>query len=234
MTVIDSKLMAGANRSLKAAILAEDLTKFYRRGAEEVRALNGVSFQVERAEFVAITGQSGAGKTTLLQLIGGMDTPTSGRLVVAGQDMANLSDAELTRMRRGHIGFVFQHFSLLPTLSVAENVALPALFSGKQVRTRVDELLEKVGLTQRRNHRPGQLSGGEMQRAAIARALINSPDLLLADEPTGNLDSATSERVIGLLGRLHMDGLTVVVVTHNDLLAGAAERRIQIADGRIV
>ena len=215
------------------AITAERLTKTYRRGSEEVHALSDVTFNITKGEFAAVVGPSGAGKTTLLQLIGAMDTPTSGKLNIAGHEVAHMSDGELTRLRRVHIGFVFQHFSLLPTLTVAENVALPAVFSRNEVRSRVEWLLEKVGLTHRKNHRPSELSGGEMQRAAIARALINSPDLLLADEPTGNLDSATSERVIGLLGRLHLEGLTVVVVTHNDLLAGTAERRIHIADGRI-
>ena len=228
-----SEVMTSDRRAARAVVEAEKLTKIYHRGSEDVRALDSVTFTIMPGEFVAITGPSGSGKTTLLQLVGGMDLPTSGSLRVAGHDMVKLSDSVLTRLRRDHIGFVFQHFSLLPTLTVAENVALPAMFSGREGHVRVDELLEKVGLSSRKHHRPNQLSGGEMQRAAIARALINSPNILLADEPTGNLDIATSERIIGLLGRLHLDGLTVLVVTHNEVLADAAERRIVLADGRI-
>ena len=212
---------------------ASDVTKVYRRGAEEVRAVDGISFEIQGGEFVAIMGPSGAGKTTLLQLIGAMDTPTSGSIKLLERELAGLPDSELTRLRRDHIGFVFQHFGLLPTLSVAENIALPASFGGQKKHPRVDDLLERVGLTHRKDHRPSQLSGGEMQRVAIARALINSPDLLLADEPTGNLDSETSRRIIELLHSLNRDGLTVVVVTHNDTLAEAAARRIHLIDGRI-
>ena len=215
---------------------AQEVSKVYRRGAEEIRAVDSITFEIRAGEFVAVVGPSGAGKTTLLQLLGAMDTPTSGILRIAGQDVAHLSDGELTRLRRDHIGFVFQHFSLLPTLSVAENVAIPALFAGKsrESRSRVDMLLDRVGLLPRRDHRPAELSGGEMQRAAIARALINQPKLLLADEPTGNLDSATSTRIVELLKELNRDGLTVVVVTHNESLAAEAVRRIELRDGRIV
>jgi putative ABC transport system ATP-binding protein len=223
---------APAGRS--SVVHAEDLTKIYRRGVEEVRALDGVSFRIDKGEFVSIVGPSGSGKTTLLQLIGGMDRPTSGKLIIAGQEMGNLNDAALTRLRRDHVGFVFQHFGLLPTLTVAENVAIPSLFKRRDARKRVDELLERVGLTQRRNHRPNQLSGGEMQRVAIARALVNDPSLLLADEPTGNLDSATSERILALLHELHQGGLTVVVVTHNEALAQAAQRSLVLNDGKII
>jgi putative ABC transport system ATP-binding protein len=215
-------------------IEARELTKVYRRGAEVVRAVDGVSFTVARGEFVAIVGPSGAGKTTLLQMAGAMDTPTSGTLLLAGRDVSGLGDGDLTRLRREHIGFVFQHFGLLPTLTVEENVALPALFSRRKVGARVRELLEQVGLAHRRGHRATELSGGEMQRVAIARALIHSPDLLLADEPTGNLDSLTSEAILNLLRRLRQEGgLTVVVVTHNEALARAADRRIALRDGRI-
>ncbi|HET6385638.1 MAG TPA: ABC transporter ATP-binding protein [Armatimonadota bacterium] len=215
-------------------IEARNLKKLYRRGAEEVRAVDGVSFEIDDGEFVAVVGPSGAGKTTLLQLMGAMDKPTSGTLRVAGHELSGLSDGQLTRLRRESLGFVFQQFGLLPTLSVEENVALPALFGGRRDRRRVDELLERVGLAHRRRHRPGELSGGEMQRAAIARALYNSPRMILADEPTGNLDSATSARIFDLLWDLHRGGLTVVVVTHNEALADAAERRLMIRDGLIV
>ncbi len=206
----------------RAVITGEGLTKVYRRGAEEVRALDGVSLRVEAGEFVAIVGPSGAGKSTLLQLLGAMDTPTSGSLRILDTDTAHLSDRALTRLRRDQLGFIFQHFGLLPTLTVAENVGLPAMIRGRQAARRVDELLERVGLSGRRHHRPAQLSGGEMQRVAIARALINSPQLLLADEPTGNLDSRTSERILELLLDLRNDGLTVVVVTHNAELTVAS------------
>ena len=215
-------------------VQAEGLTKIYRRGMEEIRAVDGVSFRVEPGEFVAIAGPSGSGKTTLLQLIGAMDAPTSGRLWLAGQEVSALSDAALTQLRREQIGFVFQHFGLLPTLTVAENVALPALLSRRNAQARVDELLEMVGLSHRRRHRPAQLSGGEMQRVAITRALINQPRLLLADEPTGNLDSATGADILALFQRLRHDGLTVIVVTHNEALAAAADRRLILRDGQVI
>jgi len=214
-------------------VSAVGLTKVYPRGTEAVRALDGVTFALQEGEFAAIVGPSGAGKTTLLHLLGCMDAPTSGDLVLAGQSTRGLSDAALTRLRREHIGFVFQHFGLLPTLTVAENVMLPALFSRRKAQGRALELLEKIGLAHRRHHRPHELSGGEMQRAAIARALINGPRLLLADEPTGNLDSANGEAIIALFDQLNRDGLTVVVVTHNAALAEAARRQLTLRDGRL-
>ena len=220
--------------STKTVVRAQDLVKIYKRGTDEIRAVDNVSFEIQAGEFVAIVGPSGAGKSTLLQLIGCMDTPTSGRLELDGQNTANLSDGVLTKLRRERIGFVFQHFGLLPTMTVAENVSVPAMFAKRDVRARVDELLRKMGIEGRRDHRPPQLSGGEMQRTAIARALINSPSLLLADEPTGNLDSATSDTIIELLQTLNAGGLTIVVVTHNDTLANAAKRRIDFRDGKIV
>ena len=218
----------------QTVVRAHDLVKIYKRGADEIRAVDNVSFEIQSGEFVAIVGPSGAGKSTLLQLIGCMDTPTSGSLELDGRNTASLGDGALTKLRRERIGFVFQHFGLLPTMTVAENVAVPAMFSRKDVRGRVDELLRSMGIDGRRDHRPPQLSGGEMQRTAIARALVNSPSLLLADEPTGNLDSATSETIIELLQTLNAGGLTVVVVTHNDTLANAAKRRIDFRDGKIL
>jgi putative ABC transport system ATP-binding protein len=220
-------------RRSSLVVEAVALTKLYRRGAEAVRALDGVSFEIGRGEFVAVVGPSGAGKTTLLNLIGCMDAPTSGVLRIAGQDTQGLSERARTRMRREQIGFVFQHFGLLPTLTVAENVALPTLFSRRRAEQRVTELLEKVGLSHRRDHRPHELSGGEMQRVAIARALINAPQILLADEPTGNLDTATGASIIALLQQLHAEGLTIIVVTHNEALAAAAQRQIVLRDGRL-
>jgi putative ABC transport system ATP-binding protein len=220
--------------SAPVVIDAMGLGKQYRRGVETVHALSDVSFQVRDGEFTAIIGPSGAGKTTLLHLLGGMDAPTSGSLALGGQSVAGLSDRALTRLRRDTVGFVFQHFGLLPTLTVLENVTLPTLFSRRQAQGRALELLDKVGLSHRRGHRPQELSGGEMQRAAIARALINSPRLLLADEPTGNLDSASGQSIIDLFTRLNHEGLTVVVVTHNAALAEIAPRRLTLQDGRLV
>ena len=214
-------------------IQARNVTKVYQRGAEEVRAVDGISFEILEREFIAIAGPSGAGKTTLLQLIGAMDVPTTGQLLLRGKDLKGLNDSVLTQLRRDHIGFVFQHFGLLPTLTVAENVRLPRIFGKETKGANVDELLDRVGLSHRRDHRPSQLSGGEMQRVAIARALVNSPDLLLADEPTGTLDSATSELIIDLLSSLNREGLTIIVVTHNEFLADSAHRRITMRDGRI-
>lgn len=215
-------------------IHAEGLTKTYQRGAERVHALDNVSFTVSAGEFVAIVGPSGAGKTTLLHLLGCMDTPTSGILTLSGMSTRGMRDRDLTRLRRNQVGFVFQHFGLLPTLTVAENVALPALFSRRQAAAQTRDLLERVGLAHRANHRPHELSGGEMQRVAIARALINTPRLLLADEPTGNLDSASGESILALFQALNRDGLTVLVVTHNSALAAAAPRRLTLRDGRLV
>jgi putative ABC transport system ATP-binding protein len=216
-----------------SVIAAHALTKTYQRGREEVRALDSVSFEIAHGEFVAITGPSGAGKTTLLNLIGCMDAPTSGTLKISGREVQQFDERERTRLRRDQIGFVFQHFGLMPTLTVAENVALPAFFARRNGTARIDELLTRVGLAHRRSHRPHELSGGEMQRAAIARALVNSPQLILADEPTGNLDSATGDSVITLFQKLNSEGMSIVVVTHNATMAQAARRQIRLCDGRI-
>jgi len=212
---------------------AVNLTKTYPRGAETVHALQDVSFTIARGEFVAIVGPSGAGKTTLLHLLGCMDTPTSGTLSLDGQPANGLSDGALTLLRRNKVGFVFQHFGLLPTLTVLENVMLPTLFSGRQAAARAQELLTQVGMAHRAKHRPHELSGGEMQRTAIARALINSPTLLLADEPTGNLDTGSGEAILELFRSLNRQGITVVVVTHNQSLASAADRQLALHDGRL-
>lgn len=232
---LDNKFQQAAPRIDAATVVsARDLKKVYRRGTEEVRALNGISFDLALGEFAAIVGASGAGKTTLLHLLGCMDVPTSGDLTLAGQNTRGLADAALTRLRRETVGFVFQHFGLLPTLTVAENVALPTLFARRKAAARADELLEKVGLAHRRNHRPHELSGGEMQRTAIARALINAPLMLLADEPTGNLDSANGDAIIALFHQLNQEGLTVIVVTHNPILADATRRQLTLCDGQLV
>jgi putative ABC transport system ATP-binding protein len=214
-------------------VSATGLTKVYQRGREQVRALDDVSFNVRRGEFLAIVGPSGAGKTTLLNMVGCMDEPTAGTLELLGKPVQHLTERERTLFRREQLGFVFQHFGLLPTLTVAENIMLPAFFAGRPDGQRLDELLTKVGLDQRRDHRPCELSGGEMQRVAIARALINQPTLLLADEPTGNLDQATGQGIIALFEELNQEGLTIVVVTHNPLLSSTAQRQFELGDGRL-
>jgi putative ABC transport system ATP-binding protein len=213
-----------------------DVHKVYRRGAQEVRALDGVSLDIGAGEFVAVTGPSGSGKSTLLHLVGALDVATSGEIVVDGVALERAGDAELTAIRRSRIGFVFQFFNLLPTLSARENVMLPALLDGQRAETagpRADALLDRVGLGGRGDHRPDELSGGEMQRVAIARALIKDAPVLLADEPTGNLDSATGAEVLETLDALHRDGLTIVMVTHDAAAAAAADRVARLRDGRL-
>ncbi len=213
-------------------IKTDKLCKHYRRGSETVYALQGASLDIAAGEFVAIVGPSGSGKTTLMNLLGCLDTPTSGSYRLRGQEVAGLKESGLVRLRQENIGFVFQQFFLLPTLTVEENIELPLLFRDKgQRRTR--ELLDTVGLSHRRTHLPKELSGGEMQRVAIARALINNPAILLADEPTGNLDSKNSLKVIELFRELNGRGLTTIVVTHNHEIARMAGRTIAITDGQI-
>lgn len=221
------------NPTASPLIQAEGLSKVYPRGREQVRALEGVSFEIQRGELVAVVGPSGSGKTTLLNLLGCMDVPTSGTLRFRGRELQEFTERERTAFRRQEIGFVFQHFGLLPKLSVVENITLPLVFSRREPAHDVDELLERVGLTSRRHHRPSELSGGEMQRVAIARALVHGPALLLADEPTGNLDSATGESLIALLRELHSGGLTILIVTHNPSIAAMAQRCITLRDGRL-
>ncbi len=223
-----------ATTTEKPIIEAQNLSREYARGPEHVNALSNVSFHVMPGEMTAIVGPSGAGKSTLLHLIGCMDLPTSGSLHIDGVDTAGLKDRQLTRLRRDSVGFVFQQFGLIPTLNVLENVLMPTLFSGRQEAARALQLLEQVGLAHRAKHRPHELSGGEMQRTAIARALINSPRILLADEPTGNLDSASGAEVLQLFKSLNSKGLTVVLVTHNESAAATASRRMTIADGQLV
>ena len=219
---------------MNTIVTATGVSRFYKRGTEDVRALDDVSFTLTSGEFVAIVGASGSGKSTLLHLLGAMDKPTSGSLTIAGNDVATLTDAQATKLRRDVIGFVFQDFGLLPTLTVAENVALP-LGIHKASSQEVRDLIERVGLGHRMHHRPEQLSGGEMQRTAIARALIRKPQLLLADEPTGNLDTASGDRIVELLRDVNKTfGVTLVIVTHNPALAGLADRQLMLADGHLV
>ncbi|HJQ09797.1 MAG TPA: ABC transporter ATP-binding protein [Gemmatimonadaceae bacterium] len=214
-----------------------DVRRDYALGAERVHALQGVSIDVERGDYVAIVGPSGCGKSTLLNLIGVIDQPTSGSVMIDGRGVESMNDRDATRFRLHNIGFVFQRFYLMPILSAAENVALPMAEAGvsKEERAkRATELLSYVGLEKRVQHRPSEMSGGEQQRVAIARALANRPKLLLADEPTGELDARTGEEIISLFQRLNDDGTTLIVVTHDEDLASAAHRKIHMRDGRVV
>jgi putative ABC transport system ATP-binding protein len=218
-------------------LVARELRKDYPMNGETVHALRGVSLDVHSGEYVAIVGPSGCGKSTLLQLLGGIDTPSSGSVTLAGARLERLSDRELTRLRLTRIGFVFQRFHLLPVLSAAENVELPMAEAGvdrARRRARAAELLGYVGLADRSRHRATQLSGGEMQRVALARALANRPAVILADEPTGELDAATGRGILDLFRRLSLDGVTLVVVTHDERLAAEAGRVVHMLDGRIV
>jgi putative ABC transport system ATP-binding protein len=222
---------------MDAVVRLDSVKRDYLMGAESVHAVRGVSLEIGRGDYAAIVGPSGCGKSTLLHLIGVVDQPTSGTVTVAGERVDRMRDADATRFRLRNIGFVFQRFYLMPALSAAENVELPMAEAGvkkAERRARAIELLAYVGLAGRAGHRPSQLSGGEQQRVAIARALANKPALLLADEPTGELDAATGSDVIGLLARLNADGTTVIVVTHDENLAGAARRVIHMRDGQVV
>ena len=218
-------------------LVARDLRKDYPMNGETVHALRGVSLSVQPAEYVAIAGPSGSGKSTLLQLVGGIDAPSGGSVELLGTRLESLSDRELTRLRLTRLGFVFQRFHLLPVLTARENVELPMAEAGVPAprrRERARELLEYVGLRHRERHRATQLSGGEMQRVAIARALANRPAILLADEPTGELDAATGREILDLFRRLNRDGTTLLVVTHDERLAAEAGRVVHMLDGRIV
>jgi len=219
-------------------IRLQEVVKTYRQGSTAVPALAGVSLEVPDGQFLSVMGASGSGKSTMLHLIGGLDVPDSGSIAVGGQELSHMSDDELTIFRRRKIGFIFQFFNLLPTLSAEENVALPLLLDGKSmrdVRPRVERLLDKVGLAARRAHKPDELSGGEMQRVAIARALVIEPILLLADEPTGNLDSKTGEEILLLLKETaEQTQRTVMMVTHDARAAAYGSRIITLKDGRVV
>ena len=220
------------------AVETVGLSKVYGEGSTTVHALRGISLEFPDGEFAAIMGPSGSGKSTLLHLLGALDKPSSGRVIVGGTDLSGLSDRKLTLLRRERMGFVFQFFNLIPTLSAEENILLPALIAGEKAGKysgRLDELLELVGLSARRTHRPDELSGGEQQRVAIARALVRNPDIILADEPTGNLDSTTGAGVLDLLkesaGRYDQ---TILMVTHDPRAAAFADRVVFLSDGRVV
>src|SRR5437762_7666468 len=218
-------------------IAVRNLVKTIRNGAHQVEIIRNISFDVPSRQFVAVMGPSGSGKSTLLGLIAGLDWPTSGTIAIDGQDITTLREDELAQLRGKKLGFVFQSYHLIPTLTALENVILPMEFSGgtNGAEGRAERLLESVGLIDRRDHYPVQLSGGEQQRVALARAFMMKPSVLLADEPTGNLDSANGRHVLELLIRLNKEeGTTLVLVTHDELLASHAERRIELRDGRIV
>ena len=224
---------AGANG---VVIHTEGLRKYYILGAETVRAVRGVDLDVQRGEFVAIMGPSGSGKSTFMNLIGCLDTPTGGDYWLNGRKVSELSDDQLARVRNRDIGFVFQTFNLLPRASSLHNVELPLVYAGvpsKERRRRAEEKLALVGLADRMDHKPPELSGGQRQRVAIARALVNDPALLLADEPTGNLDSVTSREIVDILAGLHKAGQTIVLVTHEADIAASASRQIHLSDGLV-
>ncbi|WNG58540.1 ABC transporter ATP-binding protein [Archangium gephyra] len=215
----------------------QDVTRVFHVGGEEVRALRGVSFGIGRGEWVAIIGQSGSGKSTLMNVLGCLDTPSSGRYMLNNKDVSRMTDDELAVVRNEEIGFIFQTFQLLPKETALSNVELPLVYRGmraKERRERAKEALAKVRLEQRMHHRPNELSGGQRQRVAIARALVAEPSMLLADEPTGNLDSATGEEIVRLFEELHRAGNTLVLVTHEPKLAARCPRAIRLSDGEIV
>ncbi len=243
MTGIRRAMSAAADRAVEggpataAVVQARGLMRDYSFGNERVHALRGVTFDIGDGDYAAIVGPSGCGKSTLLNLLGAIDHPTAGSVIIRGTDVAQMQDREATSFRLRNIGFVFQRFYLMPTLSARENVELPMAEAGvtKADRAaRARELLEYVALGHRERHRPSELSGGEQQRVAIARALANRPAILLADEPTGELDARTGAEIIALFGQLNLDGTTLIVVTHDEELAGAAKRRIHMRDGVIV
>ena len=217
-------------------IRTENLVKTYEMGAEQVHALQGIDVEISKGEYVAIMGPSGSGKSTLMNLIGCLDSPTSGRYWLAGRLVSDLEDDELAYIRNKEIGFVFQTFNLLPRATALHNVELPLIYNGTPAEERVEKAklaLQRVDLTPRMNHKPNELSGGQRQRVAIARALVNDPSIVLADEPTGNLDSKTGEEIMGLFANLHRQGNTIILVTHEMDIAQHAHRVIYIRDGKI-
>jgi putative ABC transport system ATP-binding protein len=221
---------------VSAVIRIRDLTREYRMGSERILALRGVTLEIHRNEYVVIMGPSGSGKSTMMNVLGCLDTPTAGEYWLNGEEVSRLTDDALARVRNREIGFVFQTFNLLPRATALHNVELPLVYAGVRARERRDRAaaaLERVGLAQRMDHRPNELSGGQRQRVAIARALVNRPSILLADEPTGNLDSVTSEEIMEVFAALHAAGQTVIMVTHEPDIAARAERRIVLRDGRV-
>lgn len=228
--------MMGIEGSKKALVTVKDICKIYNPGENEVRALDNVSLSIDKGEYVAIIGQSGSGKSTLMNMLGCLDTPTSGEYYLNGSDVFALSDDELSDIRNKEIGFIFQGFNLIANLTAIENVELPLIYRGVSKKERNDlavEALKMVGLSHRMDHKPSEMSGGQQQRVAIARAIAAKPPVILADEPTGNLDSASSKEIIAILKGLHRDGRTVILITHDNEIADQAKRVIRIIDGKI-
>ncbi|MBA2622732.1 MAG: ABC transporter ATP-binding protein [Chthoniobacterales bacterium] len=226
------------NTNGAAVVQLIDVQKTYRTGEMEVRAVRGVSLEIQRGEFVALMGSSGSGKSTLMNMLGALDRPTAGRYLLDGVDVSKLSRDELADIRNGKLGFVFQSFNLLPRTTARENVELPLLYgkhqlTNRQLREKADRILSAVGLEGREEHTPSQLSGGQQQRVAIGRALINDPEVLLADEPTGNLDSRTSVEIMGIFQALNERGMTIVMVTHEPDIASYAQRNVVMRDGLV-
>lgn len=222
----------------KPVIQVKDLYKIYRVGDTKVRALNGVDFNIYKGEFCAIVGTSGSGKSTLLNMLAGLEKPTKGKIVIAGEHMETKNENQLVKFRREHIGFIFQSFNLLSTMNATENVALPLTFQGMDKKKRLarsSKMLDMVGLSKHKKHKPTQMSGGQQQRVGIARALVVNPEIIFADEPTGNLDSNTSKEVMELMKKIVKEkNQTLVMVTHDNYLAGFADRIFRISDGKIV
>jgi len=221
---------------MSALVDVQDICKVYNPGENEVRALDHVSVQIDEKEFVAIIGQSGSGKSTLMNMLGCLDVPTSGTYMLHGKDVSNMSDDELSDIRNQEIGFIFQGFNLIQNLTALENVELPLIYRGVSKKERMElskEALKKVGLENRMDHKPSEMSGGQQQRVAIARAIAQAPPIILADEPTGNLDSGSSKEIMGILKELHEEGRTVIIITHDNEIAAQAKRVIKIMDGRI-
>lgn len=228
-----------ANKNIQDVLTAKNIKKIYHRGSEEIAAVNDITINIKKGEFVSFIGPSGSGKTTLINILGCLDNPTSGNLNIAGKEIFSLnkkvSEKELTVIRRELFGYIFQNFYLIPTLTVYENIAIPLTFYKKENAVEnIHSLLKSLGIDKRANHLPGQLSGGEMQRVAIARALINKPEIILADEPTGNLDTNRSKEIGRVLRELNKhEGITLIMVTHNPVLAETADRVIELQDGKL-
>jgi len=220
--------------ALSVLLRATDLWRTYHRGSETIHALGGVSLQLSRGEIISVVGRSGSGKTTFLNQVGCLDQPTKGSLRIAGTEVVGLREQELVKFRQQHIGFIFQLFYLIPTLTVEENIGLPLVFARRKDDGRVDELVRQVGLEKARRALPRQLDGGDMQRVAIARALVNRPKILLADEPTGRLEKASRESILAIFRKLARDGLGIIMATHDPELAREADRTIELSDGMIV
>ena len=222
---------------MEAIVKAAGLKKYYGKGEALVKALDGVDLEIERGKFTAIIGTSGSGKSTLLNMLAGLEKPTKGEIVIAGEHMETKKENQLVAFRREHIGFIFQSFNLMGTMNAIENVALPLTFQGMDRKSRIrkaEEMLELVGLEKHKKHRPNQMSGGQQQRVGVARALVVEPEIIFADEPTGNLDSGSTKEIMEILKELHAEGRTVILITHDNEIAARARRIIRIMDGKIV